>query len=147
MSENTLLFVYGSLRTDHHNHHRLASSEFLGTYKTVDRFKMFGLRSRAYPYAFFDPDGVPATGEVYPVRPALLERLDDMEGHPGVYCRTPVLVHGFPEPVHMYVLVDAGIKKTLQKYGTLSSRFIPIPSGDWAEFTRNRQMQTTDPPS
>ncbi len=147
MESNTLLFVYGSLRNGHHNHHRLASSEFLGTYKTVDHFKMFGLRSRAYPYAFFDPEGTSVTGEVYSVRPALLERLDDMEGHPGIYCRTPVLVHDRDEPVHMYVLVDAGIKKTLLKYGNVSSRFIPIPSGDWAEFTRNRHAKTTEQPS
>ncbi len=144
--ENTLLFVYGSLRQGHHNHHRLASCEYKGTFKTHDIFKMFGLRSRAYPYAFFDAEGVSITGEVYSVNPTLLERLDDMEGHPGVYCRTPIRVHGLDDTVHMYVLVDASIKKTLQKYGHMSSRFVPILSGDWAEFTHNRQKKTNAPP-
>lgn len=146
----TLLFVYGSIRKGHHNHHRLGNSEYLGTYKTVEPFKMFGLRSRAYPYVYPDTTGCPVTGELYAVNEERLERIDCMEGHPDVYCRTPVLLQGFSEPVHMYLLVDADIKKILQKYGELSHRFMPVPSGDWADITairHNQPMQTSSLPS
>ena len=142
-----LLFVYGSLRRGHHNHSRLQGAMFLGNFSTVDRFTMFGLRSRAYPYAFADKDGVPVVGELYSVSTETIEFLDRMEGHPTVYCRTPLLLEGWGGTAEMYVLVEPQIKKTLQNYGTLSRRFVLIPSGDWTDFTGIQPMQTNAQPS
>lgn len=138
-----LLFVYGSLRKGHHNHQRLSSSAFLGTFRTREPYMMIGLRSRAYPYAYPDETGGPVAGELYSVSAETIAFLDRMEGHPTVYCRTLVALDSWDGPAEMYVLVESKIKKTLQNYGTMSRRFVHIPSGDWADFTGIVQKQTT----
>ena len=134
------LFVYGSLRTGNHNHPRLRNAPLLGTFRTKELYKMVGLRSRAYPYVYPDPQGTPVTGELYEVDAETLDFIDRMEGHPTVYCRMDTELTGWPTSVQMYVLVDRQLKRTLENYGHMSRRFVLIPSGDW----NNQQMQTTD---
>jgi gamma-glutamylaminecyclotransferase len=137
------VFVYGSLRTGFNNRYLLQNSEMLGIYKTLIRLYMIGLKSRAYPYVTTDQlhptlVSVIITGELYEVSVDVLERLDELEGHPNFYKRTEVNLYSSElqkyEKAEMYVLESDEIKKEIAE--NFEKSFESVESGDWLKFNR-----------
>jgi gamma-glutamylcyclotransferase (GGCT)/AIG2-like uncharacterized protein YtfP len=87
MTDNCLVFVYGTLRRGEHFHQLLAGARYLGTHTTPPAYTMVHLGS--YP-------GVIATGssciagEVYAVDQQTLRRLDELEHCPRHYDRARI---------------------------------------------------------
>jgi gamma-glutamylcyclotransferase (GGCT)/AIG2-like uncharacterized protein YtfP len=46
------------------------------------------------------------SGEVYEVSAETLNALDELEGHPNFYVRTPTSIDGFDELIFMYVIFN-----------------------------------------
>jgi gamma-glutamylaminecyclotransferase len=110
----TRVFVYGSLMKGFTNHRLLMSARFVGTAKTRAQFTMLDMR--AFPGIV--PGHGEVTGELYDVTPDELARLDQLEGHPNFYRRTPIVLADGTE-ASTYVL-----RKTF--FGAPV-----IASGDW----------------
>ena len=85
-----LLFVYGSLMRGEANHHLLgvgAGGAFGGEARTAPRFALVDLG----PYPGMIAGGRRSVaGELYQVTAAVLAGLDDFEGHPAYFRRTPI---------------------------------------------------------
>jgi len=85
-----LLFVYGSLMRGEANHHLLgaaADGTFAGAARTEPRFELIDLG----PYPGMVGGGRHSVaGELYRVAAAVLEALDEFEGHPGYFRRTTI---------------------------------------------------------
>jgi gamma-glutamylcyclotransferase (GGCT)/AIG2-like uncharacterized protein YtfP len=81
------VFVYGTLRAGERNHRLLNGAAFVGLARTEPRFRMVDLGH--FP-AIVAGGSTPIEGEVYEVDGAMLARLDQLEGHPRFYTRTPI---------------------------------------------------------
>jgi gamma-glutamylaminecyclotransferase len=88
-ADETLLFVYGTLRREQANHALLASARFLGAGRTASRHALF---IEGIPYLARGPAVHHVRGEVYAVDAAMLAEIDRLEGHPTWYERRPVRV-------------------------------------------------------
>lgn len=86
---DTLLFVYGTLRTGGANHHRVAHCRALGAATTADRYALF---VDGIPFLAPHPAVHRVRGEVYAVDDATLAELDRLERHPDWYVRRPIAV-------------------------------------------------------
>ncbi|HXA15181.1 MAG TPA: gamma-glutamylcyclotransferase family protein [Opitutaceae bacterium] len=90
MSNETLVFVYGTLKRGGSNQHYLAGQKFIGVARTTPGFRLFDLGQ--YPGMVpvaDDRNGV--SGEVWAVEIDCLEHLDVLEGiAEGLYRREPV---------------------------------------------------------
>ena len=96
---NTLVFVYGSLKSNFYNHSLLLASEFVSTHITKSEFKMVDLGM--YPAVL--NEGVTAiSGEIYRVNQDVFESLDQLEGYPDYYDR--VVISTEFGNVWMYIL-------------------------------------------
>ena len=73
----------------------------------------------------------PVLGEVYLVDPGTLRRLDQLEGHPTFYRRTPITLADGRE-VACYVIPAANAER---RGGWLADAPV-IPSGDWRAYHR-----------
>ena len=121
------VFVYGTLKKDHGNHHCLGDSPFVGRGKTVPLFRMF--TNSFFPmivrHIDGDGEGVQITGEVYEATPETMARLDHLEGVSyGHYRRDACAVRledgrQFTAYVYVYCRRD-----TLRN---------PVPSGEWTD--------------
>lgn len=92
------IFVYGSLKAGFGNHRFLTDSEFIGSFKTLDRdFIMVSLGS--FPAVCFDKHegGCQIEGEVYRVDDETLADLDRLEGNGSLYTRKLVPIEGMTE--------------------------------------------------
>lgn len=114
MSNENMVFVYGSLKRGFHNHDIIAydfvnggknkGHTYIGPDTTVDDFKMVSIGS--FPAIYFDREGSPVKGEVYIVDDATFELLDQLEGYPTHYSRKKVTlksgneawIYYYPEP-------------------------------------------------
>jgi gamma-glutamylcyclotransferase (GGCT)/AIG2-like uncharacterized protein YtfP len=79
------IFVYGTLLRGEANHHFLQGAEFWG----IDRLanaQLFDLGE----YPMILPGAGIVQGEIYLVNEEILMKLDVLEEHPIVYCRTHV---------------------------------------------------------
>jgi len=89
-ADDTLVFVYGTLKRGALNHHVLAGETFVGEARTEPGYRLYHLGE--YPgmvAAAADRHGV--GGEVWRVSPAALARLDAFEGTgEGLYRRDRV---------------------------------------------------------
>jgi len=91
VAEPTILFIYGSLKRGHLNHHRLAGQHYLGdatteaSYRIVQLGKYGGLIRDA-------ATGLAVTGELWAVGATALGELDDFEQGEGLWARSPVAV-------------------------------------------------------
>lgn len=74
----TLLFVYGTLRQNYHNHAYLNTANFLGEAKTQDKFVMHF--NGSIPFVSESQSISQIKGEVYEVDDLTLARLDELEG-------------------------------------------------------------------
>ncbi|MCG5534369.1 gamma-glutamylcyclotransferase [Halorhodospira sp. 9621] len=112
VSENTLVFVYGTLKRGHPNHDVLARADghFLMAWASAPEYEMIDLGS--FP-AVREGGGTAIHGEIYAVGD--LEPLDQLEGYPLLYDRkridTPC------GKAWVYIKNDAVGER--------------IPSGDW----------------
>jgi gamma-glutamylcyclotransferase (GGCT)/AIG2-like uncharacterized protein YtfP len=90
MSNETLLFVYGTLKRGGSNQHYLAGQKFIGVARTPPGFRLFSLGEYPGMIPFADDrDGV--SGEVWSVEVDCLEHLDVLEDIAGgTYRREPV---------------------------------------------------------
>ena len=95
MSNENLVFVYGSLKQGYHNHEVISFDfdthtknkgyDYLGKAKTVDKFAMYDMGS--FPAISFDENGKQVSGELYAVDDATFDLLDTLEGYPEHYNR------------------------------------------------------------
>ena len=122
------VFIYGSLLRGLHNHHflqadttllRAPASTKLAAYRLLDS-------GNGFPYATSAAAGYAIRGELYEVSAKVLERLDELEGHPDIYCRQKVVVENESEPAWMY-LVDG------KPDWMPTSLCEALPQGDWRE--------------
>ncbi len=108
MSQDSLLFVYGTLERGCSNHRHLADQKFIGAARTVPGYRLFDLGG--YPGLvehFADREGV--TGEVWSVDAAALRRLDDFEGvAEGLYRRErmPLLAPFADQKIEAYIFAQ-----------------------------------------
>ena len=102
-NEETLVFVYGSLKFGYGNDHILDDSKFVGEFVTDDDYTMYDLG--AFPAILKDGDTA-IHGELYNVNSDVLNSLDALEGVPTFYHREMVETsHG---KAIIYVLSDTG---------------------------------------
>jgi gamma-glutamylaminecyclotransferase len=105
MSQETLIFVYGTLKRGGSNQHYLAGQKFIGVARTTPGFRLFNLGQ--YPGMIplaDDRDGV--SGEVWSVEIDCLEHLDLLEGiKEGLYRRelVPLLAPFADRKVEGYI--------------------------------------------
>jgi gamma-glutamylcyclotransferase (GGCT)/AIG2-like uncharacterized protein YtfP len=80
----TLLFVYGTLKSGHHNNsYFMKGCKFIGA--AVSREAAYSMIGQGIPYLRGGEQRV--LGEVWEVEDEALRRIDDLEGHPHHYCR------------------------------------------------------------
>jgi gamma-glutamylaminecyclotransferase len=85
----TRVFVYGTLMRREHNHRLLSGCAFLGEARTEPGFTLYDLGG--CPGMTRGGSGL-VSGEVCEVTPEVLHVLDELEGHPDWYERTPIHV-------------------------------------------------------
>ena len=90
MESNHLVFVYGTLRSTHCNHHLLKDAYCHGVGVSEDRYAIY--LKNGYPYITSSEDRYQITGELYSVDDATLLLLDKFEGHPRHYERREICV-------------------------------------------------------
>jgi gamma-glutamylcyclotransferase (GGCT)/AIG2-like uncharacterized protein YtfP len=91
-TNQTMIFVYGSLKRGYALHHLLTDQHYVGTAVTKPLYRLFDLGS--YPGMIEWPEGLSVHGEIYKVNHSCLQTLDDAEGTAeGLYARRPVLLH------------------------------------------------------
>ena len=79
--ENTLLFIYGTLKRGAANHSVIAGQKFLGEARSVPGHRLYVVAD--YPGLVRDPtDTRGVTGELWSVTPTALAGLDAFEGLP-----------------------------------------------------------------
>ncbi len=89
MSEQHLVFVYGTLRKGYKNHHLMAGSQDLGPARSLESYALF---LDDFPYLVKSQAVAPVVGELYAVDAEGLARLDQLEEHPSWYCREVITV-------------------------------------------------------
>jgi len=89
--QRELVFVYGTLRSGHHNHSLIRKSRKIGLGKTKEKYALY---HTSIPFLYEDEKIHQVIGELYEVNSATKEDLDMLEGHPVFYRRkrVPVLV-------------------------------------------------------
>jgi gamma-glutamylcyclotransferase (GGCT)/AIG2-like uncharacterized protein YtfP len=117
------VFVYGTLLAGESNHRVLRGARLLGPARTPPVFAMFSLGH--FPGVVRGGETA-IEGEVYEVDAATLAGLDQLEGHPRFYRRTPLRLDEHGE-VETYLLTPAQVEGCL-----------PIPSGSWRGHRRER---------
>lgn len=119
MECTNLIFVYGSLRENHGNHHLLADACSYGICTTKENYAMYVVSG--YPYVTSSESRYPIVGELYGVDDQTMHKLDKMEGHPRYYVRRQtVVVQGEQEYTAWMYFRDP--------YGTL------MKQGDFNDF-------------
>jgi gamma-glutamylcyclotransferase (GGCT)/AIG2-like uncharacterized protein YtfP len=79
------IFVYGTLLRGESNHHLLQNAKFLGGDRLANA-QLFDLGE----YPMILPGAGIVQGEIYLVSEEILMKLDVLEEHPIIYCRTSV---------------------------------------------------------
>ena len=85
---NTLVFVYGSLKSEHYNNQLLEKSEFISVHVTDSELTLVDLG--AFP-AVVDKGNTRIRGEIYRVTEKTFSELDKLEGYPKYYNRIEIL--------------------------------------------------------
>jgi gamma-glutamylaminecyclotransferase len=111
-------FVYGTLRKEGSRGHVLKTSKFLGQRKTKPEFFLFDLGS--FP-AMVKGGKTEVIGELYDISPDVLSQLDMIEGHPGFYRRTKIVLADGTE-TETYLLPN-------------ERNYTEITSGDWIAYS------------
>ena len=90
MESKHLVFVYGTLRSGHSNHHLLQGAHNYGSGNTFENYSMYLISG--YPYVTSFEPRYPIIGELFEIDSATLSVLDRMEGHPRYYERRKIQV-------------------------------------------------------
>jgi gamma-glutamylaminecyclotransferase len=99
----TLVFVYGSLKAGFHNHRVLKNSEFLGNYRTQNKYEMVSFGS--FPAVLKNSPKHYITGELYSVDGDVFDDLDTLEGEGYLYKRELIRLKGSTDKVWMYFYI------------------------------------------
>lgn len=127
----SFVFVYGTLKTGHSNHHYLANSTRIGTARTaLKNYVMFDYGFPVVMRAYREPSGH-ITGEAYRVNMETLRCLDALEGEGEMYRRvlTPVLIREHSgwnrfENVYMYEGMPTFFdRKTLEPFDRVEGAY------------------------
>ncbi|MBB5350514.1 gamma-glutamylcyclotransferase (GGCT)/AIG2-like uncharacterized protein YtfP [Haloferula luteola] len=127
MTERVL--VYGTLRRDGSNGHRMKSSRFLGEASVRGRlYRVDCYREFAYPAFVPDGDATEVRGELFEVPPEVLAELDEFEGDEYDRILLPLvqISEGLPidsHPTEAWVWTWKGSVQELT----------PLPGGDWLQ--------------
>lgn len=98
--ETPYLFVYGGLKKGGTYHNALSDAEFVGE-----------VSSRKAKYSLFTPNDLwPALvkgtyrikGELYKINPAILNRIDWVEGHPNLFHRVMFKIKALKDLAYVY---------------------------------------------
>lgn len=98
--EKSLVFVYGTLKTNQPNHHWLTNqangrSGLISNGKTINRYPMVIGTRYNIPYLLKLPDtGHEICGEIYEIDQQMLAALDKLEDHPKHYLREQIEING-----------------------------------------------------
>lgn len=90
------VFVYGTLKRGHGNHHLLKGSRFIG----IDF--IYGTLINLGPFPAVIEGKRAVEGEIYEIDEATLHRLDLLEGHPNFYERKTTVTINAAERVSYY---------------------------------------------
>ena len=90
MEPKNLIFVYGTLRKGHCNHHLLKDAHCYGVGSSEASYAMY--LKNGYPYITSSEARYPIVGELYSVDDDTLAQLDKFEGHPRYYERREIPV-------------------------------------------------------
>jgi len=90
MESEHMIFVYGTLRSGHSNHHLLKDANSYGVGNTAKNYSMYLISG--YPYITSFEPRYPIVGELYGIDGSTLSVLDKMEGHPRHYERSEITV-------------------------------------------------------
>ena len=121
----TLLFLYGTLKRGHRNHHFMAGQQFLGPARTLPRYRLYNVGP--HPALVEDSaNGIVVVGELWQVDDAALARLDAFEGAPqgpaedAEFVRRPIEVAGQAGPVsgYFYCRDVSGLKDIGDRWAT-----------------------------
>jgi len=131
MSENQLVFVYGTLKSGQPNYTHMLDSRngqavFVSKARTVDKWPLVIASKYNIPYLLkCEGQGHHIVGEVYEVDIRMLDFLDEFEGHPGNYLRSRIEVilemSGSPMECWTYILVNYNSMLELPFYEDYSS--------------------------
>lgn len=120
----TQVFVYGTLKQGHGNHHFLNGAEFVGKGKiSAGLFKMVSLGAFPAILPSYGEKTSSIKGELYVVTDEQLKGLDMLEGYPDFYDRIAVSVEldngaGWTNALTYYIDHPGKDER-------------PIPSGEW----------------
>ena len=112
--------VYGSLRAGLHNHRLLQAAPCLGV-TTADGWDMYSMGG--FPFITHGTGTIKI--EVYSVDPIEMARLDMLEGYPSFYNRELIKT---PYGDAWIYFID----------GNDTTRYEPVPEGDWFRFYKDR---------
>jgi len=115
-----LLFVYGSLLSDMGNHYLLENdeSDLVDTFETES---IYSLRDLGYYPGVHKNGSTSIKGELWSVSEAVWRRVEQLEGYPSFYDRTPLETpHGLAQ---MYFLAEEDV-----------SERVLVESGDWKAY-------------
>jgi gamma-glutamylaminecyclotransferase len=85
--ERYTVFVYGTLKKSHVNHHYLEGSDCLGAGKSVEKYALY---VEGIPFVVRHEHVSHIYGELYSINAATLNKMDCLEGHPSWYERKEV---------------------------------------------------------
>jgi gamma-glutamylaminecyclotransferase len=122
-----LVFVYGTLRNAHSNHHLMKDAYSYGVGSTEACYAMYLISG--YPYVTSSENRYPIVGEMYGVDDDTLQTLDRMEGHPRFYERreTAVIVGDEHYVAWMYFRDPQGILMLSGDYNEVNFGKTQIP--------------------
>ena len=112
------IFVYGTLRRDGSNAHRLRDGHFVAPASVRGRL----YRISWYPGIVLDPHGDPIHGELWDIPAAIMPELDAFEGPEYRRLQTAVAMHSDPPQT-----TNAWLWEWLHPTDHLTR----IPHGDW----------------
>lgn len=102
--DDNYMAVYGTLRPGHGNNRLLTNSQHIGTGKTVEKYT---LRASGIPFVSKDPLHNVVV-DIYKVDNNVLERLDQLEGHPEWYKREQIPVNVNDKTVTAWLYFNEG---------------------------------------
>ncbi len=113
------VFVYGTLKKGHQNHHHIKNSEFIGNGRTIEKYAMY---QKDYPFVVKTEAVSFIYGEIYSVDDSLLALLDHLEHHPEWYCRekVDVILDGDCKTIPVWLYFNATPEGTLVESGEFS---------------------------
>lgn len=103
MPFSKLIWVYGTLKRNYGNHHLIETCEFVGEAVTKPFYRLY--KVSYFPGLVEDEKtGKSIQGELYRVTdPAIMRRLDALEGVPYLYRRESLKIEGVDDDVQGYI--------------------------------------------